>query len=157
MFGRAEPAPIRQSSAYVSLPVTVVKKAFLDALVAFVVVCQMALTVTTNQFFVIFLKSIFPKIEDILPKCSKTLRSLVILHFEQRKEVLKGILRRSKSQIHFSFDLWTSPNHLALLGIVAHWIDEFGHNQSVSVPSFSLVIQSFQNLFIISQRNVQFS
>ena len=25
-------------------------------------------------------------------------------------------------QIHLSFDLWTSSNHLALLGIVGHWI-----------------------------------
>ena len=25
--------------------------------------------------------------------------------------------------VHFSFDMWTSGNHLSLLGVVAHWID----------------------------------
>lgn len=25
--------------------------------------------------------------------------------------------------MHFSFDLWTSPNHRAFLGIIGHWID----------------------------------
>jgi hypothetical protein len=26
------------------------------------------------------------------------------------------------TQIHFSYNLWTSPNHCALLGIVDHWV-----------------------------------
>lgn len=54
--------------------------------------------------------------------------------FEARKEVLKKELRQSISKIHFSFDLWTSPNHLALMGtgIVAHYIDAAGVNKSVS-------------------------
>jgi len=26
------------------------------------------------------------------------------------------------TRIHFNFDLWSSPNHCALLGIVAHWV-----------------------------------
>lgn len=30
----------------------------------------------------------------------------------------------SRSNIHFTFDLWTSPNHRAFLGVVAHWMDQ---------------------------------
>ena len=28
--------------------------------------------------------------------------------------------------MHFSFDLWSSPNHRAFLGVVAHWVDASG-------------------------------
>jgi len=29
--------------------------------------------------------------------------------------------------VHFSFDLWTSPNHRAFFGLVGHWIDCYGY------------------------------
>jgi hypothetical protein len=28
--------------------------------------------------------------------------------------------------VHFSFDMWTSPNHRAFFGLVGHWIDSIG-------------------------------
>ncbi|KJZ69845.1 hypothetical protein HIM_10773 [Hirsutella minnesotensis 3608] len=60
-------------------------------------------------------------------------RAILLEAFNKRKEHLKEVLARSVSKIHFSFDLWTSPNHLALLGVVAHFIDEFGQNQSILI------------------------
>ena len=39
----------------------------------------------------------------------------------------------SKSKIHISADLWTSPNNYALLGIVAHWWDEEDALQSALI------------------------
>lgn len=30
------------------------------------------------------------------------------------------------SSVHLSFDLWTSPNSKAILGLVGHWIDNTG-------------------------------
>lgn len=30
---------------------------------------------------------------------------------------------RVKSKIHFTFDMWTAPNHHAFLGAVAYWLD----------------------------------
>jgi hypothetical protein len=32
-------------------------------------------------------------------------------------------LARSRSRIMLSFDAWSSPNYLSMLGVVAHWID----------------------------------
>jgi hypothetical protein len=105
---------------------------FKEALIAFIVICQMALSLVTNDIFVEFLRIIYPSITQILPSSQNTIRDWVITAFEARKIKLKASLSRSESMIHFSFDLWTSPNHLALLGIVAHYIDEYGQNQSVS-------------------------
>jgi hypothetical protein len=53
--------------------------------------------------------------------------------FIKRKAELKLSLSKANSKIHFSFDLWTSPNHLALLGIVAYYIDQYSQNQLVSL------------------------
>ena len=121
----------RQKEAYKSLTATIRRKPFLDALITLLVVCQLAFTLATNHLFIAFLKTVFPTIEELLPKSAHTIRKYVLLAFEKRKEVLKAAIRRSSTQIHFSFDLWTSPNHLALLGIVGHYIDEFGCNRSV--------------------------
>src|SRR6202000_1214108 len=37
---------------------------------------------------------------------------------------LRKMLQSTPYQVHVSFDLWTSPNSLAMLGIVGHWINE---------------------------------
>lgn len=123
--------PIRQSGSYVQLTTAVKKAPFEEALIAFFVVCQIAIGLVADELFVAFLRIVYPSIDKLLPGCGNTLRALVMEAFNKRKKHLKGVLARAVSKIHFSFDLWTSPNHLALLGVVAHFIDEFGQNQSV--------------------------
>lgn len=123
--------PIRQSGSYVQLTTAVKKAPFEEALIAFFVVCQIALRLVADELFVAFLRIVYPSIDKLLPGCGNTLRAMVMEAFNKRKKHLKGLLARSASKIHFSSDLWTSPNHLAFLGVVAHFIDEFGQNQSV--------------------------
>lgn len=108
------------------------KQPFLDALVAFLVICQLSFTLLVGDLFVTFLQVLYPKISDLIPSSSNTLRSYVMDMFTERKKKLKTALHNSPSLVHFSFDLWTSPNHLALLGVVAHYIDEDNCSQSVS-------------------------
>ena len=138
----------RQKESYVSLTSAVLRQPLLNALITLLVVCQLAFTLATNHLFIAFLKTIFPTIEQLMPKSATTIRKYVLLAFEKRRGVLKLALRCSKSQIHFSFDLWTSPNHLALLGIVGHYIDEFGFNRLVCFslhhpPNFTSQFQIF--------------
>jgi hypothetical protein len=40
-------------------------------------------------------------------------------HIADVKQSLAGV----HSKINISFDVWSSPNHLSLLGVVGHWID----------------------------------
>lgn len=123
---------MRQSESYVNLTTAVMLGPFKNALVAFVVICQVALSLVINEVFIEFLEVIYPSIRNLLPLASNTIRGWIMESFEARKGRLKQRLAKSNSMIHFSFDLWTSPNHLALLGIVVHFIDEIGQNQSVS-------------------------
>lgn len=125
------PSP-RQNEAYVSLTTAVHFLPFKTALINFVVICQVALSLICNDVFIEMLQLLYPKVDKILPGCVNTLRQWILDAFEVRKRKLKQRLQRAHSKISFSFDLWTSTNHLALLGLVAHYIDESGHNQSVS-------------------------
>ena len=53
--------------------------------------------------------------------------------YQLKKAEIKRSLHTSKSFIHFSFDLWTSPNALAMLGILAHYMDNLSKNHTVLI------------------------
>ena len=46
--------------------------------------------------------------------------------FETRKEKLRQDMQEAHSKIFISFDLWTSPNCLEILSVIAHFIDKTG-------------------------------
>jgi hypothetical protein len=53
-----------------------------------------------------------------------TLKADVDKYFETAKLIIKERLSVARSRIHISYDLWTSPNHKAMIAIVAHWTGE---------------------------------
>jgi hypothetical protein len=62
--------------------------------------------------------------EDLLstlPGSPTTLSSYIQKSYEERHEDIKQLLSQSQSKIALSIDIWTSPNHLPLLGVVAHF------------------------------------
>jgi hypothetical protein len=141
----AEPREtIRQNEAYVQLPVIVKSSLFQDALVAFIVLCHLAISLVESTVFIEFLTVLYPSLgqSKLLPG-KDTMRTWIIDAFEARKKRMRTMLQKSKSKIHFSFDLWTSPNHLALLGIVAHFVDARAQNQSVCQFSPSSMLSTF--------------
>jgi len=56
------------------LTITVVRKPFEDALVALVVICQLALSLVVNELFYEFIKVVFLKIDSVLLKSGKTIQ-----------------------------------------------------------------------------------
>lgn len=44
---------------------------------------------------------------------------------------LVALLAGSRAMVHISFDLWTSPNHYCMLGVVCHFIDKWWVNRTV--------------------------
>ena len=55
---------------------------------------------------------------------ANTTRRDITKYFETAKETIQERLSLARSQIHISYDLWTSPNHKAMIAIVAHWTAE---------------------------------
>ena len=53
-----------------------------------------------------------------------TLKADVDKYFETAKATIKERLSLARSRIHISYNLWTSPNHKAMIAIVAHWTAE---------------------------------
>jgi hypothetical protein len=49
------------------------------------------------------------------------------------KESMKYKLHSARTDIHISCDLWTSPNCLPILGVVAHYISEDGKLESTTL------------------------
>jgi hypothetical protein len=56
-----------------------------------------------------------------LPRSSDTIRTHTQIVFQQAKEILVENLATARSNIHFSFDLWTSPNYKAMMAVIGHW------------------------------------
>lgn len=58
-----------------------------------------------------------------LPSSGNTIKNWIMDQFYRSQYDLAHSFTHAKSKIHFTFDMWTSPNHRAFLGAVAHWLD----------------------------------
>ncbi|KAJ6785140.1 hypothetical protein PWT90_08160 [Aphanocladium album] len=103
---------------------------FKELLVRWIVCCHIALFQIENSYFRDMLFYLFPPLGNLLPKAADTIRRWVIDAFEAKKEKLRYDMREARSSISISFDLWTSPNCLAVLGVVAHFIDKNGQRRA---------------------------
>ena len=66
--------------------------------------------------------SSYSAIPKHLPRSGDTIRAWMLSSYDDNKVLLKQQLHSIPWSVHFSFDLWTSTNGLAILGIVGHWI-----------------------------------
>jgi hypothetical protein len=62
-----------------------------------------------------------PMAVNKVPRTGDTVRADVMSCYQVAKVTIQKNLSRAKSKIHLSFDLWTSPNHKAIVAIVGHW------------------------------------
>jgi hypothetical protein len=62
-------------------------------------------------------------IRHLLPS-RNTVRAWLITTYHERITDVKKSLAGARSRVNLSFDAWSSPNHVSLLGVVGHWIDE---------------------------------
>lgn len=90
--------------------------------IEWIVVMHIALSQIENDWFRRFLAALSPSLEGWIPRATNTVRSWILAEFEQRQEDIRRQLRTSKSRIHLSFDLWTSPNHMSFVGVVGHFM-----------------------------------
>jgi hypothetical protein len=68
-------------------------------------------------------KEDYTAIDESLPLCGDTIRRWILSLYDEMKAEVKATLRQAEIKIHFSFDMWSSPNHHAYQAIVAHWLD----------------------------------
>lgn len=78
-----------------------------------------------SKSFRTLLEYLNPRCLRYIPSSTTVSRTLVTLHDKQLGLLTEQLLS-AVTRINISFDLWTSGNQLALLGIVTHYIDVSG-------------------------------
>jgi len=76
-----------------------------------IVYCHIAFSQIENPYFKKLMSLLNKGIAALIPG-RKTIRKWIVDEFEKRKKELRRELRAAMSNIHISFDLWTSPNYL---------------------------------------------
>jgi hypothetical protein len=92
-------------------------------LIEWIVVMHIAFSQVENDWFRRFLAVLSPSLEKWIPRAGNTVRAWILAQFERRQEDIKKQLHCSKSRIHLSFDLWTSPNNISFVGVVGHYMN----------------------------------
>jgi hypothetical protein len=92
-------------------------------LIKWIVLVHIAFFQVENECFRALLYFINPTVEFALPRSGNTVRAWMLRIYEAQRRKIAQMLRNSPYKLHFGFDLWTSPNGLAILGIVVHWMD----------------------------------
>ena len=85
-------------------------------LIEWVVVMHITFSQVENDWFRRFLAALSPSLEQWIP------RAWILAEFGRRQEEIREGLQSSKSRIHLSFDLWTSPNNISFVGVVGHYM-----------------------------------
>jgi hypothetical protein len=104
--------------------------AFRDLLVRWIVTYQIAFIAVEAESFRDLLSLGSKTLADLIPT-GDTIRTWVMQEFEKRKaEIQAQILQESSGMIHLSFDLWTSPNCISIMAVVAHYCDNSHINRT---------------------------
>jgi hypothetical protein len=106
-----------------SLVTTINWEAFKTALITWIVCSHIAFSMVGNALFRDVLRCCSVAIVEVLPASGDVIRRWILQAYESRKRQLRCELHNSKGLIHISFDLWTSSNSLAMIGVVGHWHD----------------------------------
>jgi hypothetical protein len=98
-------------------------EAFRYHLLRWMVNRQIAFIEVEDEDFRQMLLCLSQAIEPYLVHCGDTVRNWVEEEYIRAKQQVKQRLAEARSRIHISFDLWTSPNSLAICAMVAHFVN----------------------------------
>jgi hypothetical protein len=104
-----------------------------ELFVRWLVCSHIAFFPVENDYFRDLLFYLFAPLAGFLPKAASTIRQWVMNSFEVKKKGLRQDKLDSRSCISPCFDLWTSPNYLAVLGVVAHFTNKSGQRRTAVV------------------------
>jgi hypothetical protein len=94
--------------------------------VRWITTCSISFRIATLSEFRALLCYLNPEINNWLPNSIPTIRTWTLRTYEAQKHQIKRKVQLALSKVHFTVDLWTSPNTLAILGIIAHYTSESG-------------------------------
>ena len=69
-------------------------------------------------------------VNETLPQSDSTIKRWIMAEYNKGLSIVKSEMETAISKIHISFDLWTSPNGIAIFSIVGHYVDRDGRPQT---------------------------
>lgn len=99
---------------------------FKRLLIRWIVYCQVALVMLENRYFRELISFLNKGLGDMLPRASSTLRRWILAEYSKHKLLLKEDMQLALSNVHISFDMWSSPNSYAIVSVYGHFIDKRG-------------------------------
>lgn len=95
----------------------------LALLVTLIVVRNLPFLMVEWKEFIALCQALNPEAASVLPKSRTVIPKLISERYNLYKDIVRKKLQSSWSSIHFSLDIWTSPNRHLFLGICAHFIE----------------------------------
>ena len=99
---------------------------FKELLIHWIVTMHISFSQVEYEAFQSLLLYLNSQLASHLSTSGNTIRNWIMEDFKQRQHQIKKELHLSKSLIHFSFDMWTSPNSMVMIAIVAHYVSYTG-------------------------------
>ena len=94
-----------------------------DLALGFVITGNQPFSIFQNPFLRQLLSTLNPSISRTIGWGRTSIRQRLADTFANKKKLVQQELATSMSKIHLAFDLWTSPNRLAIFALSAHFID----------------------------------
>ena len=107
---------------------------FKELLIHWIVTMHISFSQVEYKAFRSLLLCLNSQLASHLPTSGNTIRSWIMEDFKQRQNQIKKELQLSKSLMHFSFDIWTSPNSMAMVAPIAHYVS---HTGEAPIPGFN--------------------
>ena len=82
-----------------------------------------------NQYFRDVVTLLNKGLAELLPATAPTIRNWIKEEYDKQKDHLIVELAAAISNIHLSFDIWTSPNRYSIISIFANFINEEGQRR----------------------------
>jgi hypothetical protein len=100
------------------------RKKYVEKLVVLITRRRLAMNCVTWPEFQDFCLSLNPAIDDLLITSRSTVRSHITRIFNLYRDQIGKSLQSAQSMVHFSGDIWTSPNGKGFFGICVQWVDQ---------------------------------
>jgi hypothetical protein len=96
---------------------------FRNLLIHWIVQQQIPYSAVEHTEFRDLLLYLQPSLERYLIRSHHTVANWIGDEYTRARLTVKGLLANAYSRIHLSFDIWTSPAAMPILGICAHFLD----------------------------------
>ena len=103
--------------------------AFKRLFLQWLIYCHIAIAMIENHYFRELVTYLNKGLGALLPYARSTVRGWILAEYQEQKAIVRKELAKALTNIHLSFDTWTSPNRLSILGVHGHYIDASGKRQ----------------------------